>query len=290
MALKGAAIVARFPDRLGQRRMIDYDLLVSPAQRALAQSVLAAQGLNRARVAGPATSWWIAEESWLLVEGTLGIELDVHRGFHNSPLFPGMATAYLARRQRVGGAWVPDVADHLVHIALHRVRSATPPGHRELWDVCLLIASADAHTIDLAWERANARGLAVALLALFAQVTRAFGCPPARRGDHKSACPLSGWTHGPAASAPLPPHATRWLDGRTPRWAAPLVSRQPVLRKYVPLFSLSEEGPRVGVALGIHAALAGADRLHESLSRWTGHSHLRRASNSTTPTERTHQP
>lgn len=156
--LKGAATMQRFPDVTSLRRMTDIDLLVHADDFRRVGDTLASDGWKRVDDLGPVGSRWACENTWQR-RRTILVELDVHRALHHTPIAQSLTADLLAEVEVVNGLPVPSPTTALLHIALHRAKSAWQGHAAELLDARLLSNSLSDDEFEQLVARARRNGL-----------------------------------------------------------------------------------------------------------------------------------
>jgi hypothetical protein len=156
--LKGAATMQRFPDVTSLRRMTDIDLLVHADDFRRVGDTLASDGWKRVDDLGPVGSRWACENTWQR-RRTILVELDVHRALHHTPIARALTADLLADVEVVNGLPVPSRTTALLHIALHRAKSAWQGHAAELLDARLLSNSLSDDEFEQLVAQARLNGL-----------------------------------------------------------------------------------------------------------------------------------
>ena len=139
VAVKGVAMLLRFPDRLDQRRMTDLDILVPPNKYALAQAVLRKLGgvlVDRGR---PITEMWSSERMFRFEQTVVPTVVDIHRGLHHWPLWSNLTNTIVGQTTQFEQVSVPTKVNSILVIAAHRARNGFSGDCRELIDFRVLL-------------------------------------------------------------------------------------------------------------------------------------------------------
>lgn len=167
VAVKGAAMLLRFPDLLDRRRMTDLDVLVSPNRFSQAQDVLGKLGGKPVDRGRPITEMWSSERMFRFKQALVPSVVDIHRGLHHWPLWSKLANAVVSQAVRVEHVGVPTKVNAILVIAAHRARNGFSGDCRELIDFRLLLKHFDASDWPNLLRAAEAHNMVGAVYVLW---------------------------------------------------------------------------------------------------------------------------